>query len=81
MEVKLQKWGNSIGIRIPNYLLKSLNLDLNDIVEIKEENKSIVIVKKNIKKISLKERINSYKGNNNLSKDFSWDDPVGKELW
>lgn len=81
MEVKLQKWGNSVAIRIPNYLLKSLDLDLNDVVEIKEEDKSIVIIKKKKKQISLKERIDLYKESNDLTKDFSWDEPVGREIW
>ena len=38
MEVRLQKWGNSNGIRIPNIILKTLNLKPNDKVEIREEN-------------------------------------------
>ena len=33
MQARLQKWGNSEGIRIPSSLLKSLNLKANDIVE------------------------------------------------
>ena len=32
MEARLQKWGNSDGIRIPSILLKNLNLKTNDIV-------------------------------------------------
>ena len=34
MEAKLQKWGNSDGIRIPNSFLKLLNLKTNDILDI-----------------------------------------------
>ena len=34
MESRLQKWGNSDGIRIPSSFLKALNLKKNDIVEI-----------------------------------------------
>ena len=33
MEIRLQKWGNSLGIRIPSTILKSnekINLDLDD---------------------------------------------------
>ena len=45
MEVKLQKWGNSNGIRIPNFILKALNLKPNDKVEIREENDQIIISK------------------------------------
>lgn len=80
MEARLQKWGNSDGIRIPNIILKSLNLKTNDKVEIKEEDGKIIIAKVDNKKISLKDRINTYSGEN-LSKDFEWDEPQGKELW
>ena len=30
MESKLQKWGNSAGIRIPSAMLKSLNINIDD---------------------------------------------------
>ena len=80
MEARLQKWGNSDGIRIPNIILKSLDLKTNDKVEIKEEEDRIIITKVKPEKISLKERIEKYSGEN-LSKEFEWDEPQGKELW
>ena len=39
MELKLQKWGNSIGIRIPKSMLNSLDLKESDSVTITEEEK------------------------------------------
>ena len=80
MEAKLQKWGNSNGIRIPNNFLKSLNLKTNDKVEIIQEEDKIVILKPKKEKISLKERFEAYNGEN-LTKDFTWDEPRGKEIW
>ena len=80
MEVKLQKWGNSNGIRIPNFILKALNLKPNDKVEIREENDQIIISKVKKQNLSLEERIKQYKGSN-LAKDFCWDEPKGKEIW
>lgn len=80
MEARLQKWGNSDGIRIPSSILKSLNLKTNDKVNIKEENNKIIITKLKEEKISLEERFKSYKGHN-LCKDFEWDEPKGKEIW
>ena len=79
MEVRLQKWGNSDGIRIPSNILKSLNLKTNDRVElIQEEDK--IIISKSKTKISLAEKIKVYQGEN-LSKDFEWDEARGKEIW
>ena len=43
MEARLQKWGNSDGIRIPSSILKSLNLKTNDVVELmQKEDKTII---------------------------------------
>lgn len=47
MEAKLQKWGNSDGIRIPSIILKSLNLKTNDRVELFQQEDKIVIKKVN----------------------------------
>lgn len=80
VEIKLQKWGNSLGIRIPSNILKSLNLKTNDIVDIKEEDDKIIITKLEKKSFSLKQRIKEYEGKN-LSKDFEWDNPQGREIW
>ena len=37
MEAKIQKWGNSDGIRIPSSILKSLNIKTNDIINIDDD--------------------------------------------
>ena len=80
MEAKLQKWGNSYGIRIPKVFLKSLNIKENDKIKIEQQNDCIVITKSNDKKISLKERFKNYKGDYDIS-EFEWDNPVGREIW
>ena len=80
MEIRLQKWGNSDGVRIPSVFLKSLNLKTNDKVDIIQEDDRIIITKSNGKKISLKERFDEYCGEN-LAKEFSWDDARGREIW
>lgn len=80
MEAKLQKWGNSDGIRIPSSFLKLLNLKTDDILNITLENDKIIITKPKRTRISLKERFEQYNGEN-LTNDFSWDEAKGKELW
>lgn len=80
MEARLQKWGNSDGIRIPSTILKSLNLKTNDKVDLNYENDKIIITKPKKKKISLEEMFAKYNGEN-LAKEFSWDEPKGKEIW
>ena len=80
MEIRLQKWGNSDGIRIPSNFLKLLNLKTNDKLELNYENDKIIITKPQKTKISLDERFAEYKGEN-LAKEFSWDESKGKEIW
>ena len=80
MEARLQKWGNSIGIRIPSSILKSLNLKTNDILDIIEEDDKIVISKTKKAKINLKKLFDEYKGDN-IAKEFKWDEPRGREIW
>ena len=80
MEIRLQKWGNSDGIRIPSTFLKSLNLKTNDKVIIEQIEDKIIISKSKKQKISLKKLFYNYKGDN-LSKEFEWDEARGKEIW
>lgn len=80
MEARLQRWGNSMGLRIPNTMIKSLNLKPDDILDIKEEDNKIIISVVRNKKVSLKERFELYEGEN-LAKEFKWDGPVGREIW
>ncbi len=80
MEARLQKWGNSDGIRIPSVILKSLNIKTNDKLKIEQVDDKIVISKCNKDKISLKELFDEYHGKN-LAKEFEWDDARGREIW
>lgn len=80
MEARIQKWGNSDGIRIPKSILKSLNIKTNDILNIEQQDDKIVISIPKKRKVSLAEKFKEYKGKN-LAKDFSWDESVGKEIW
>lgn len=80
MEARIQKWGNSCGIRIPSSILKSLNIKANDILNIEQQEDKIIISIPKKKKISLSDKFKEYHGKN-LAKDFSWDESVGKEIW
>ena len=90
MKIRIQKWGNSDGIRIPSGILKSLNIKTNDILNIvkdwlvirwaEQDNDKIIISIPKKKKISLEDRFKKYHGKN-LAKEFSWDENVGREIW
>lgn len=80
MEARIQKWGNSDGIRIPSSILKSLNIKTNDILNIEQVGDKIIISVPKKKKISLEDRFKEYHGKN-LAKEFSWDENIGREIW
>ena len=77
MEARLQKWGNSLGIRIPSNILKSLKLNVNDRVDLTIENDKVIITKSLNDQFDLEEKFREYKGDN-LAKEFVWDESVGQ---
>ena len=48
-----------------------------DVKKIKKEERKVITISDR-KKVSLEEEFKKYKGNN-LSKEFKWDNPVGRE--
>ena len=79
---KIQKWGNSQGLRLTKNLLADAQLDIGDEVDIN--------VKDGIMLISPAKRI---RGRHNLKElvmripenyqagEVDWGEPVGKEVW
>ena len=62
MEVlRVQKWGNSQGIRLPKKILKDLGIDVNDKIEI-SLNDGEIILRKVKKYIDLDDLFKDYKG-------------------
>jgi antitoxin MazE len=82
MEVKLQKWGNSDGIRIPGSFLKSLNLKTNDVVELIQKD-DMIIIKPKKNHFTLAERIEMYNAlpeeEKGSMEEYDWGESVGKE--
>ena len=84
MEARLQKWGNSSGIRIPSSFLKTLNLKTNDMVElIQEENKIIISKIRKKKHLTLEERIDMFEklpdDEKGYIETYDWGEDLGKE--
>ena len=55
-------------------------IETNDKVKMEQVEDKIVISKIKREEISLAEEFEKYEGAN-LAKDFSWDDPLGREIW
>ncbi len=82
MLTKIQKWGNSQGIRIAKNLLADAQLDVGDQVDISVKDGIMIIepTKKIRGHYSLKDLVSripkGYKPD-----EVDWGEPVGKEEW
>lgn len=85
MEARLQKWGNSDGIRIPSSFLKSLNLKTNDKVELIQEKDKIIISKPQKKHLTLEERFEMFEqlpiNEKGMVESYDWGEDLGKEIF
>jgi antitoxin MazE len=78
MEAVIKKWGNSLGIRIPNLIVKELSLRDGSFVNIDGKENEIII--KPIQKSKLSE-ILSQINEHNIHEEIITTGPVGKEIW
>jgi antitoxin MazE len=78
METVIKKWGNSLGIRIPNLIVREFSLKDGSFVEIKDMGNEIIIKpKKKNKLLEMLEAINEQ----NIHKEVETNGPVGKEIY
>jgi antitoxin MazE len=47
MKIQLRKWGNSLGLRVPQKIAQKYGLDENSLVELTETSEGIMIQKRN----------------------------------
>ena len=85
MTTKIQKWGNSLAMRIPKELADSFNLKAGLKVDFitNNESKSFSIrpqIKVKIPKYTLEDMVKGIT-KKNRHKEFDWGKPMGKEIW
>jgi len=78
MEAVIKKWGNSLGIRIPNLIVRELSLKDGSFVDINDKGNEIII--KPIQKNRLSEMLNLI-NEQNIHEEVKTKGPVGKEIW
>ena len=77
---KIQKWGNSQGIRIPKKMLETLDLKVNDSISIEEGENCLKIKKVEEKLSNIDKLFLNYDGEYEKI-DLDWDNEAGKEVW
>jgi antitoxin MazE len=80
MVAKVQKWGNSQGLRLAKHILESASISVGDDVEVIVGEEQIIIKKIEKPKFDLAEMVarmpRGYK-----AREESFGGPVGKEEW
>ncbi len=80
MRAMVKKWGNSAAVRIPASVMQATHLDLNEVVDVREEAGRIVIEPVRQKVYELSKLLKGITSKNqHQAVDFGL--AVGKEVW
>jgi antitoxin MazE len=80
MVSKVQRWGNSQGLRLAKHVLKSADISVGDDVEVIPQEGQIIIKKVSKRKFDLAEMVSRMPRNYKVREE-SFSKPVGKEEW
>jgi antitoxin MazE len=82
MITKVQKWGNSPGVRLSKELLSNIEIRVGDVVDIAVQKGTIIVkpLRHSRRKHDLRDLVRripaEYK-----AEEIDWRIPVGKEIW
>ncbi|MDL1978405.1 MAG: AbrB/MazE/SpoVT family DNA-binding domain-containing protein [Deltaproteobacteria bacterium] len=80
MRTKVQKWGNSLAIRIPKLFAQNIRLRNNDSVELLLKKGKLIISPITDKEYTLEELLSGVTVDN-VHNEIDMGKPVGKEVW
>lgn len=82
MEVKLQKWGNSQGVRIPMIILKELNLAVGDSIKLDTVKGEIRLkpAARRVTAVRLEDLVARIP-KKHKARELDWGQPAGREEW
>lgn len=80
MKSRVQKWGNSLAVRIPKAFAEETRLSEDAAVEITVQEGALVIVAARKRKISLEQLLGGIT-RENIHTEVSTGDAVGNEAW
>ena len=79
MQTKVQKWGNSLALRIPKSFALNMDIKQNEFVDLSIDDGKLIITPITEKEYSFKELLAGV-SEDNLHGEFDTGIPVGKEL-
>ena len=82
MVTKVQKWGNSQGLRLSKEVLENARISVGDEVDVRVEDGVIVVApaRRVRGRVSLREVV-SHIPKNYKAAETDWGRPVGREAW
>ena len=80
MQARVQKWGNSLAIRIPKAFAAQSQIDQNSLIELSVENGRIVLVPVAPPKVTLTQLLEGVT-KENLHQEIETGFSVGQEVW
>lgn len=80
MTATVQKWGNSLALRIPRTVAKDIRLQQGSLVEISASNGKLLVSPTGRRKRGLS-RLLAGVTRSNLHTELEWGDRVGREIW
>ena len=80
MVTKIQKWGNSLGLRIPKTFAKEAAIEEGSAVDISLEEDRLVIRPVRTERYQLSELLSQVR-KDNLHEEIVTGDAVGREAW
>jgi antitoxin MazE len=76
--VRLSKWGNSVGLRLPKHVVDHLGLEAGGYLDVALEERSIVF--RPVRRYDLEELVSGITEENGHG-EFGWGEDAGKEQW
>jgi antitoxin MazE len=80
MRTRIQKWGNSLGMRIPKGLAEEAGLEAGSFVDIKVKGGDLIVRPARRRKYRLSDLVKKI-DSKNVHKEVQTGDAVGKEVW
>ena len=79
MTIVINKWGNSLGVRIPQPVANKLGFTAGTVVMMEVVDNKIIIspVRKKYRLVELLDGITP----ESIEGEYDWGEPVGKEVW
>ena len=80
METKIQKWGNSLGLRIPKSFAEEAGVDAGSMVDLSVEDGDLVVRPLRSPRYELKDLLRAVTSKN-VHDEVETGEPVGREAW